>query len=111
MPVEPGVKSTKTRELSLCGVRANAGSPKIADPSCYASFVKATKGVTATIMEVRRAYIYFEDECPRIGSGWRVVDVREGDKWAHLSTETGRKARITLDTLDRLETATERMRG
>lgn len=62
-------------------------------------------------MDERKAYIYFQDECPKIGAGWRVVNIREGDKWAHLSTETGRKQRITLDLLDTLESASERMRG
>lgn len=60
-------------------------------------------------MTERRTVIYFQDECPRIGSGWRVVHVKEGDKWAYLSTDTGRRARVTLDLLDTLESGTERM--
>lgn len=59
--------------------------------------------------ETYRAHIYFQDECPRIGAGWRVVNVREGDKWAYLSTDTGRKARIKIDLWDKLEEGTERM--
>lgn len=35
VPVEPEVKSAKTREKSLCGVRAKAETAKSADPSCY----------------------------------------------------------------------------
>lgn len=62
-------------------------------------------------MDARQTEIYFQDECPRIGSGWRVVTVQEGDKWAYLRTSTGRKARVTLDQLDKLETSSERRRG
>jgi hypothetical protein len=28
--------------------------------------------------------VYFYDEAPRIGSGWRTVFVKEGRKWAHI---------------------------
>lgn len=47
--------------------------------------------------------IYFEDECPRIGAGWRTVTVKEGRKWAYLTTASGRRQKITLDLLDKLE--------
>jgi hypothetical protein len=67
--------------------------------------------VEIRMAEIRRARIYFQDECPRIGSGWRVVDVWEGEKWAHLATDTGRRSRIRLEELDRLEAGTERMLG
>jgi len=62
-------------------------------------------------MNERQTYIYLQDEAPRIGSGWRVVTVKEGDKWAHLSTTTGRRARLRIEEFDRLEAASERMRG
>lgn len=35
MPVDPKVKSAKTRKLFNAGVRGNAGMSKIADPTCY----------------------------------------------------------------------------
>jgi hypothetical protein len=35
VPVTPEVKSSKTRELSLCGVREIGGIEKSADPTCY----------------------------------------------------------------------------
>lgn len=50
-----------------------------------------------------QARIYLEDEAPRIGSGWRTVLIREGDKWAHLTdVANGNRQRIRLDVLDRL---------
>jgi hypothetical protein len=52
--------------------------------------------------EEYRVKIYFEDECPRIGSGWRTVTVREGRKWAYLTDCAGRRARVTLKLLDEL---------
>ncbi len=61
--------------------------------------------------ESRRTRVYFEDQAPRIGSGWRVVDVVEGDVWARLSTETGRKAKIRIEVFDQIEAGSERMRG
>ena len=29
--------------------------------------------------------IYFEDEAPRIGSGWRTVDIKVGHKWVYFT--------------------------
>lgn len=29
--------------------------------------------------------LFFEDECPRIGSGWRTVVVKLGYKWAFFT--------------------------
>lgn len=37
--------------------------------------------------------IFFEDEAPRIGSGWRTVHVRVGRKWVFF-TDTVTKARV-----------------
>src|SRR5215831_16223593 len=42
VPVEPQVKSVKTCEMSLCGVRANVQTAKSADPSCYGSSSSTT---------------------------------------------------------------------
>lgn len=39
--------------------------------------------------------IYLEDECPRIGAGWRTVDVKIGRKWAYLTdTANGTRSRL-----------------
>lgn len=37
--------------------------------------------------------IFFEDEAPRIGSGWRKVYVKIGRKWVHF-TDTVTEARV-----------------
>lgn len=49
-----------------------------------------------------RTRIYFEDECPRLGCGWRTVMVRRGRKWAYLADATGRRQRIKLALLELL---------
>lgn len=51
-----------------------------------------------------RTRLYFQDECFRIGSGWRDVEVKEGRKWAVITEiATGKRQRVTLDLLDVLE--------
>lgn len=48
----------------------------------------------------RKAYqagvrVYFFDEAPRIGSGWRIVIAKQGRKWVRVTeVSTGRAARI-----------------
>lgn len=55
------------------------------------------------IMNEYQARIYLQDEAPRIGSGWRTVLIKEGDKWAHLiDVASGRKQRIRIEVLDEL---------
>lgn len=47
--------------------------------------------------------IYLEDECPRIGSGWRTVEIKMGRKWAHLiDTANGHRARLPKDEAERI---------
>ena len=33
--------------------------------------------------------MYLDDDAPRIGSGFRTVYVKEGRKWAHMTSHTG----------------------
>ena len=42
-------------------------------------------------MKIKEHLIYFQDEAPRIGSGWRKVTVKKGRKWVHLSSIYGKK--------------------
>ncbi len=43
--------------------------------------------------------VRFEDEAPRIGSGWRIVIPKIGRKWVHIvEVSTGRGARLKLAT-------------
>ena len=37
--------------------------------------------------------VFFEDEAPRIGSGWRSVHIKVGHKWVFF-TDTVTKARV-----------------
>jgi len=47
--------------------------------------------------QATRADIYFEDECPRIGCGWRRVFVKVGRKWVRIEEQaTGRRARFKM---------------
>jgi len=39
--------------------------------------------------------VFLEDECPRIGSGWRTVNVKIGRKWAFF-TDTANLTRVRL---------------
>lgn len=41
-------------------------------------------------MNVQRMYVHFNNECQRIGSGWRIVDVEVGRKWVKLKHGTRR---------------------
>ena len=43
-----------------------------------------------TAMDGKRMRVYFENECPRIGSGWRIVQVLEGRKWTRFAASAGR---------------------
>jgi hypothetical protein len=47
-------------------------------------------------MQTQRVKIFFEDEAPRLGCGWRWVSVQIGRKWVRLQDDMGRTARFTL---------------
>ena len=52
----------------------------------------------------RKAYrdgvrVRFEDECPRIGSGWRWCSVKVGRKWVHLTIYSLRDASLKPRTV------------
>ncbi len=49
MPVDPQVKSAKTCDKSLRGVRANNETPKSADPTCYNAPVETKESDMTTI--------------------------------------------------------------
>jgi len=42
-------------------------------------------------MKTKEHLIYFKDEAPRIGSGWRKVTVKKGRKWVHLFGKDAKK--------------------
>ncbi len=47
--------------------------------------------------------IQLMDECPRLGCGLRIVNIKVGRKWAYLTdAANGRRQKITLDTLEKL---------
>ncbi len=57
--------------------------------------------------------IYFGDEAPAIGCGWRGVTIRKlGRKWAHImETATGTRARLRLEVWERLFARATHVRG
>jgi len=48
--------------------------------------------------------VYFQDEVPAIGCGWRFIDiVQRGRKWIRIKEHaTGRTARLAVAAFDRL---------
>lgn len=51
----------------------------------------------------QRLMVQFEDEAPRIGSGWRLLTVEIGWKWVRLINKSANKrARIKREVFDRL---------
>lgn len=53
-------------------------------------------------MQTQQMKIYFEDEAPRIGCGWRLVAVTIGRKWIRVRTAYG-SARFTKAQFERLK--------
>lgn len=47
--------------------------------------------------------VYLEDEAPKIGAGWRLVNATVGRKWVRMvESGSGRKAKLTVDVWKRL---------
>lgn len=56
----------------------------------------------------REAWIVFEDEAPRIGSGLRKVRIKEGERWAYLTdSASGRRQRLPITEFDKIEEGME----
>lgn len=53
--------------------------------------------------------LYFEDECPQIGSGWRVVTVDDDIDVTTLTDHKGAVCKLPTEEYDRLLEATERL--
>lgn len=53
--------------------------------------------------------LFFEDECPRIGSGWRVVTVDDDIDVTTLTSSNGATCRLPTKEYDRLLEATEKL--
>ena len=51
--------------------------------------------------------LFFEDECPQIGSGWRTVTVDDDIDVTTIRDCVGNTCRIPTDVFDRLVGATE----
>jgi hypothetical protein len=47
--------------------------------------------------------IYFEDESPRLGCGWRWVTAQIGRKWVRLQDPQGRRAKFTREQYEKLK--------
>lgn len=47
--------------------------------------------------------VHLHDECPRIGSGWRIVIPSVGRKWVRIvEVSTGRGARLKRPTWEQI---------
>jgi hypothetical protein len=56
--------------------------------------------------------VYFEDEAPRIGSGWRTIYVTVGYKWARIRcAASGRGTRLPRGVFDKIMVKGERYNG
>jgi hypothetical protein len=54
-------------------------------------------------MKTQRLHVYFQDEAPRIGAGWRPVLAQIGYKWVRIKTPGAeRGVRIKRETWDTL---------
>jgi hypothetical protein len=42
-----------------------------------------------------RMRVYLHDEAPRIGCGWRIVQVMTGRLWVRLADSAGNRAKLT----------------
>lgn len=54
-------------------------------------------------MQTQRVKIFFEDEAPRLGAGWRIVNVQVGRKWVRLRDDMDRTARFTIAQYEKLK--------
>lgn len=45
-------------------------------------------------MDRKRVRVLLHDEAPRIGSGWRIVEVEVGRKWVRLKVPGGARTRL-----------------
>ena len=55
------------------------------------------------IMTEYKARVILQDECPRLGSGLRIVIVQEGRKWLRLTCcASGRRVRLPMAMLAEL---------
>lgn len=50
-------------------------------------------------------YVYFQDECPRLGAGWRMVLVKVGYKWVRLTDALGRRTKIKRGVWEHIVTS------
>jgi hypothetical protein len=55
--------------------------------------------------------LFFEDEAPRIGAGWRPVWTRFGRKWAYLAGPGDYRARIRKEVFDGIVAGSEKRLG
>lgn len=56
----------------------------------------------------RRTRVQLMDEMPRIGNGWRILDVKIGRKWAHVhDPNSGRRSRIARRIWESIEPQAE----
>lgn len=55
-------------------------------------------------MKTAVMHLYFEDECPRIGCGWRHVSVKVGRKWVYFTypPNGGTRVKVRKDVAEKI---------
>lgn len=55
-------------------------------------------------MTATKLQVYFEDEAPRIGAGWRLVYAKIGRKWVRLVEHgSGHRTKLSRKTFNTLK--------
>jgi hypothetical protein len=54
-----------------------------------------------------RMIVHLADEAPRIGAGWRIVEVEVGRKWVRLKDGSGQRGKIPVARWRQLERTAE----
>lgn len=58
------------------------------------------------MMQATRLRVCFNDEAPRIGSGWRIVLASIGRKIVHVADQHGNKAKFSREAWSRIAPTT-----
>lgn len=54
------------------------------------------------MMQATRLRVCFNDEAPRIGSGWRIVTAAIGRKFVRIADQHGNRAKFTREEWKRI---------
>jgi len=57
---------------------------------------------TKTFIGATKVVVHLWDQCPRIGSGHRMVWAKRGHKWVHLCDVLGNKGKMRVADFDKI---------